>query len=744
MSPLSVKSPAVTEELISGPPLGNPVTPRLILALMLSCLILLPISYSPPLNRTLAEQEIAQAPTEIVRDWTIHIVAVGFREDLINWPVLGGGLPTQRFIPLDGHSIIYNVGYQLSFANDSYVEDLRQIVLSNSVNGSETGTRVDESKLLYQKEHLDQPQRIFYPRAGRSIDAYPVEDWLIANPAVTPPDLGYVIYMLNFSELDTSGHGLEHWYDTHPMDTDSGQKQDWFRLEWDNALNPNVTLEYAGFGGRGNIYVLDPSADQWYLRWARIWWSDPPYENEYEHCTKDLEDKVQSVDLTTPGGRVSLNTYLGDYLYDPIAYLMMPGQHAPAAYVNSGRLRVLVFCMDVASGIPVESLTWITSEAVQTSHLREFLPFIQWKTEVDYLDIDDFSNWKTLFWTYSQVLDGKVIADGGPMFDAIYEQMRGQYIDPDDPNLNVFGVVFVKKNMEMHVYGRTYTGLGGGGQTVIWKSWERYYRPDNVTLKSGVSSTQLHETMHAMGFGHTWDYYHYVADFSYSPLGYFGYHNGTSTFDQNWVQSTYLDQMELDLRDYFQFCLNQSASGTRPETSLAEAMTIVSFDEAVALYDRMDWQGCFRKLHTARDWMKRMLYSSVDHEAPMVRRWGTIPDVLNFSAFSVWAQVDDDLAGVENVTVHTLVNGTLELVFECVFDGGNWTAVLPGFEDSASLEVWVEAWDWGMNRAESEHITAHETDGFAWLDPFWLGVFSSVAFAALVVSVLVYKKERSH
>ncbi|RDE17626.1 MAG: hypothetical protein C4K49_01920, partial [Candidatus Thorarchaeota archaeon] len=679
--------------------------PRPALALVLSCLILLPFGQLPTFSETEAERQIALAPADIVRDWTIHIVTVGYRHDLINWPTLLAGLPTQRDIPFGSQTIIYNIGYQLSFANDSYLEDVRGIVMSNSVNGSETGTGLDESNLLYQKENPDEPQCIFRPRAGRCIDAYIVEDWLIANPAVTPPALGYVLYMLNFSDLDTPGHGIEHWYDAHPVDTDSGQKQDWFRLEWDNAQNPNVTLEYAGFGGRGNIYVLDPSADQWYLRWARIWWSDPPYENEYEHCTMDLEDKVQSVDLSTSAGRASLNTYLGNYLYDPIAYLMMPGQHAPAAYVNSGLLRVLVFCMDVADGIPVESLTWITNDAVQRAHLKELLPFIPWQTEIDYLDINDFPVWKTLFSTYSQVIDGKVIADGGPMFDAIYEQMRWQYVDPSDPDVNVFGVVFVKKNMEMQVYGRTYTGLGGGGQTVVWKSWERYYRPDNVTPKSGVSSTQLHETMHAMGLGHTWDYYHYVADFSYSPLGYFGSHNGTSRFDQNWVQSTYLDQMELDLRNYFRYCLNQCASSTRPETALAETKTIVSLDEAVALYDRMDWQGCFRKLSAAHDWIRRMLYSSVDDEAPVVRHWGTVPEPLNFSAFLVWAQVDDDFAGVENVTVHALVNGISEHVFECAFDGGNWTATLLGFEDSVSLEVWVDAWDWGMNRAETPRVT---------------------------------------
>ena len=74
-----------------------------------------------------------------------------------------------------------------------------------------------------------------------------------------------------------------------------------------------------------------------------------------------------------------------------------------------------------------------------------------------------------------------LVVDGYSSFNYIYDNMRSLYVDEESDNIEVFGVVFIKKQMEMHAGGRTYTGLGGSGQTVIWKAWDRYYRPDEVT-----------------------------------------------------------------------------------------------------------------------------------------------------------------------------------------------------------------------------------------------------------------------
>jgi hypothetical protein len=640
---------------------------------------------------------------EIERDWTAHIVVVNYDESLIDEVELLIGMPTERTEATDTVLITYNIHYEIYYADQDYIDDLTQVVMDNSFNGSETGTQLNETALLYQKTHLNDPQRIFYPRAGRVIDGYAVEDWLESNPYVAPPSLGYTLYMVNFSSLDTTGHGLEHWFDYHPVDPDTGEEQDWFRLEWDNELNPDVTMDYANFGGRYNTYLVDPSAHQWYLKWCRIWWSEM-IGTEYEFWTQDLEDKVATLDLDIPADIDALNVYLRECIWDPINLLFFPYQHiSPAKYVQAGILRSLVICMDVAEGTSIDSLRWVTNAEAQKKQLERLYPFIDWNVQIDFIDIDEYPQWNTTFWNNAYVDEnGTTVADGGAMFDAIYDSMRPQYIDVESDDIEVFGVVFIKKQMEMHVYGRTYTGLGGGGQTVIWKSWERYYRPDGVTPKDGISAVQLHETMHAIGFHHSWQHEHYSSDFSYGPMGYFAYHNDTATFDKNWVQGTYLDQMHAILWDTFTTIQADLGVDERPETYVAEQKIIDLFGQANSLYNVMDWMTTYLKLRQVQEWIDRLTWSTQDGTAPTIVNWGSNPEI-GLLGFEIQVQVTDNLAGIENVTAYVALDGSDPTAYPCSFSSGSWFATIPSLTATSEIEVWVVAWDWGMNKAESNH-----------------------------------------
>ena len=703
-------------------------------------------SYAPVEVQDVEPHEFA-IPSQLLnieRNWTAHIIVVNYDEALIDETSLLTGMPTEKNYATSDVLITYNIEYEVFYADAEYISDLTQVVMDNSMNGSDTGTYLDETALLYQQAHLDEPQRIFYPRAGRVIDGYAVEDWLEANPYVATPSLGYTLYMVNFSSLDTTGHGLEHWYDYHPIDPDTGEEQDWFRLEWDNALNPDVTMDYANFGGRYNTFVVDPSAHQWYLKWCRIWWS-ASIGTEYDFWTLDLEDKVASLNLGSQAGIDALNVYLRECIWDPINQLLFPYQHQPASYVQSGPLRALVICMDVDEGTSVDSLRWVTDVEMQKAHLEELYPFISWEARVDFLDIDEYPTWNTTFWDYATVEpDGTIVVDGLAMFTEIRDNMRPLYIDEDSDDIEIFGVIFIKKNMEMHAYGKTYTGLGGGGNTVIWKSWDRYYRPDEVTPKDGISAIQLHETMHAVGFHHTWQHEHYSSDFSFGPMGYFAFHNGTATFDKNWVQGTYLDQMEAMLWDDF---LTKRASlgvDERPETYGAEQGVLGLFDEARDLYDEMDWLGAFEALSSARDWIDRMMWSTQDDTPPVISSWVITPSI-NTDGFYVSAQVTDDLSGIDNVTVYMQIDNGTPVFYPCTNSSGTWVTSIPSFTATSNVEVWVEVWDWGLNHAESNHetlaITTSTTTGVPDFTLYlYIAIFAGAAVVIVVIVIVVRRR----
>ena len=651
--------------------------------------------------------EPSQTYLEIERNWTANIILVGYDFEAINEEILMETLPLQREHYAESTIITYNIQYNLVYADASYETDLLGVIEENSVSGVGIGTQLNESELTIQRADPNTPRQIFWPRDGMSIDGFAVEDWLIANPYIPAPGLGYNFYLLNLSQFDSSDHVNEHWFDYHAADPDTQEVQDWFRLEFVHELNPPIMMQFAGIGGRGNVYALDPSADQWYMRWCRIWW-DAYISTDYEHWTKDLDQKTSEVNLHSSAGVDALSTYLRDYIYDIFAFLLFPVQHSPAKYVNTAHARFHILCCDVDEGVSVDSLRWVTSQEKLFDDLNELYPFIDWNVQVEFYDINDEPIWYNSFWNYAEVIDGVTHVDGGGAFDYIYNIVRPYRIPTGEDVISIFGAVFIKDNMLMHYGDGTYTGLGfngpDGGQACVWKSLERYYRFDNVTPKEGVSSVALHEAMHAVGFGHTWVHGHYTGDFSYGPMAYFSFHNDSSTFDRDWVQGTYLDQMEASEWDLFLTRQSLVGEDEYDKVYLAEANALDNFELARTFYNEMNWMECFNALRRAADWSKRMMWARHDITAPEIENFGTIPSEP-LADFIYWAKVTDDSAGLENVTVHVLVDGVSEFQYSCEYAYGNWSTQIPAHSYEENLTLWVEAWDWAMNGAVGGAIT---------------------------------------
>ncbi|MHA2157745.1 MAG: hypothetical protein ACXABE_02530, partial [Candidatus Thorarchaeota archaeon] len=277
------------------------------------------------------------------------------------------------------------------------------------------------------------------------------------------------------------------------------------------------------------------------------------------------------------------------------------------------------------------------------------------------------------------------------------------------------------------------------GQTVIWKSWERYYRPDGVTPKDGISSVQLHETMHAVGFHHTWQHEHYSSDFSWGPMGYFAFREGTATYDKNWVQGTYLDQMEAILWD--ELMNRPQTEFDRPETELAEARAHIAFNTARELYDEMDWMGAYEALLDAKDWIRRVYSSIMDSTPPVIHDWGTLPEGVGTDEFIYWAEVSDDLAGLENVTLFVQVDEGDIQPFLCSNSSDDWSVTVPSQNTYTNLTMWLVAHDWGMNSISGGRIEVLTTP-FGSFSDLLIPLAVAAGTSCVVIGIGVYLMKR--
>ncbi|MFW9843315.1 MAG: hypothetical protein ACFFEV_01940, partial [Candidatus Thorarchaeota archaeon] len=396
------------------------------------------IPSTPTTNHELSANEF-----EVNRNWNINIVFVGYDSEVVNSTRFVSQLPNDRIRPYGNLTYNWNVNYNVVWANQTYESTLKTFMFTNSVNGTDTGTKLNETALLLM-EADSIPRDCFDPRDGRSINGTMVEEWLIENPAVPTPDLGWTFYLLNYSEIDNADHSLEHWFDYDVKDYDSGERMDWFRLEWDNELNQDIKYQYAGVGGLDKVYILDASADQWYTNWAQLWWDGTYSTAVGPHIRYDFDTYFEGMDLQILENQNNVTDYLAGYSYGIVSNLLVPDIHASATPTERASFRVMVFAMD---DITVENITWIDSEELVDAAINEALPFAEWYVQIDFMHIDDYSDWNTTFWAHSTLIGNETIVDGLGMFYDIYNNLRPNYWLNETYDMAVFGAVFVKEGM---------------------------------------------------------------------------------------------------------------------------------------------------------------------------------------------------------------------------------------------------------------------------------------------------------
>lgn len=537
--------------------------------------------------------------TNVVHNFSLNVVFVGFRDDVVDVSTIDSIIEKSFLYDYGNFTIdhVFNVSYY--FSDPSYYASFRTCVLENSVNGTDATSRLNITALQVQKS-TGQKKSIFLTQSGRAIDAVAVEDWFVANPFEPGFTDSYCFYVLNFTDFDSSDHSLEHWYNVTEFDYEANSYRDFWRLEWDNNLNPDIKFPYACFTSDSRVFFIDPSAFQWYLTWARIWWGLSVGGSKYQYYYEDLDEFLKTRDLGTSQGRSELAYYMAGWIEDGLSNLLAPDLWVSSEISEAQSMSIQVKILNNASdfGYTDEFMSWIINETFAEEALTALAPFIDIAVSVEFWTLSDYPVLQSIFQdaVINQV-GGWTYYDGYQVWDGLHS-VRGTYFDFDAADIVINGYVFLEKNMSMMVYGGEYTGLGGSGQILVMKEVGRYFKDDGVTPKSGLGLVFIHEAGHNLGFPHTFTHGEtYAGDFAFDVMGYYPY-----SFHFTQVRKDCFRRLVVDFRVFgLEELLEEdivlySRKNSTPTIDAEFDIVYLKINETQQLYDEMQYLDAYNKI----------------------------------------------------------------------------------------------------------------------------------------------------
>jgi hypothetical protein len=456
----------------------------------------------------------------------IDIVFTGYNEEYVDVSLINDSLSTSLFYT--GVDYVWNEDTQsydslldleitlkinFHFTSLSYSTDLDSFIDANSWNSNTSALNTTQLNL---QEDTGERMSIFYDQEGRAINGTAVEQYLVDNKGIVSDDPSYIIHFLNQSRFDSSDHSQEHWFEIDEVDPDSNITADWWRLEWDNDLNPDVEFPYPCWGYQNRLFFIDPYSHQWYTKWTDIWWNPDYLEGDFNYLTVDLDTYLEGFTPGTPDFTSNLNNYLIDYLNDILSDV---GGRGDGLLYDQKEIssQILFINNETDHGYSKEDLNWIYHEKIAEEAFEYVVPqeVANITFEETWVDLSVCSDLK-------QIIDNNIMDDeyigsypwynenwtylwGIGIFEG-FQSIAGNYFDMSKGDSTLTSWILLLENISMVGYAynefREYTGLGGGGNVVCFKDLNRYFASDGITPRSGVTTLLIHELGHVLGFLH--------------------------------------------------------------------------------------------------------------------------------------------------------------------------------------------------------------------------------------------------
>lgn len=456
----------------------------------------------------------------------IDVIFSGYNEENIDLTMINNGL--SKTISYFGIDFVWNeniqsydslldleitLDFNFHFTSESYTSALDSFIDTNSWNSNTSALNTTRLNL---QEETGERMSIFYDQEGRAIDGEAVKQYLVDNKGFSSEGPSYAIYFLNQSKYDTIDHSFEHWFEIDEVDPDSNVTVDWWRLEWDNNLNPDVEYPYPCWGFQNRIFFVDPYCHQWYTKWTDIWWNADTYEEDFDYLTVDLDTYLNGYTPGTNDYSDKLNTYLIDYLNDIVSDV---GGRGDGLLYNQREINAqILFINDEANhGYSQEDLEWIFHKEIAEEAFEYVVPNEvasisldeAWVELSECTDLTQIINNSTLgaaeLGTYPWFRSDWKYLDGMKVFYR-FQNIAANYFNLTKGDTTFTSWILLLQNVSMVTWAyneyKEFTGLGGEGNVVCFKDLNRYFASDGTTPRSGLTTLLVHEIGHVLGFLH--------------------------------------------------------------------------------------------------------------------------------------------------------------------------------------------------------------------------------------------------